>query len=129
MPNKEWVIHKNIKEGLPTAIQEKVDNKDIAFRDIPSEYWIGLLRTLESKGERRRMAWESKKSVAKNKSEQPDGKDSNSDSIPRVLRKKRKTNPVKGKQQKTSDHRTTQCYCVLCKNSGYPEYRYKSHSS
>ena len=56
-------------------------------------------------------------------------KDTSSISITRVPINKSKPNPQKGHLQKTAIHHGTQSYFVLCKKAGYPESRYKYHSS
>ena len=71
-----------------------------------------------------RAACESQKPVTKNKkSDQPDGDDTNSEFIPRVLQNKLNTNPGKGKKQNTDRNRGIQHYFYLCKNTRYPQYR------
>ena len=75
MPYKEVVIRKVTKEGLPTAIQEEFDEKDLDFRDIPSVYWIDLPGAFEVRDKRGRMTRESKKPDNKNNIDQPNGAD------------------------------------------------------
>ena len=128
MTYKEGVIHKAINKGPPTKMQENIDEKDINFHNSTSEYCIDLLGTFEAKDERRRVTLESKNPATKKNNEQPHGADSNSESIPRVTKKKLKTNPGKGKQQNNSIHCGTNHYCFLCYKSGHLECRYKSHS-
>ena len=66
MPYKERVIFKSIREGLPTAMHDYIDDKYIDFCYIPYEDWIDLIGTSEPKEERRRLTWESNNPVYNN---------------------------------------------------------------
>ena len=96
---------------------------------IPTEGWIGLLRTLEDKYDRRNADHEAHNSPVKNKkSEKPDEDNSNRKERTRVYQKESNINPRKGKQKNSDIHCGTHSYCVLCNKEGYPDHRYKSHS-
>ena len=70
----------------------------IIYCNIPPEYWIDLLGTLEAKGNRGGTARKSYMPVTKKKkTEQTSGDDSNSEANPWVPYNKNKHEPVKGK--------------------------------
>ena len=78
--------------------------------EFPPGECIDLLGTLDARDDRRRADRESqKRSTKENKFEHPDEADANRNSIPRVLCKKQKPKPVRGKQHETASHRITKC--------------------
>ena len=130
MTFKEDIIRKAIKYGITAAIQEQVKENYHDYHIIPPKEQINLLGTLEVMDERRRADREDHNIDAKkNKDEHPDEGDANSEFIPKVPRNKFNPNPGKVKQKNTSRHLGIQNYCILFNKSGYPEIRYKSHSS
>ena len=48
-------MKKAIKDGLPTATQDEVEEKDIYYSSIDPEYWIYLINTLKVKDVRKKV--------------------------------------------------------------------------
>ena len=53
MPYKEEIVHAEIKDGLPSVMQEEVKEKfGSYYRTIPTKYWISLLGNLGARDDR-----------------------------------------------------------------------------
>ena len=46
----EGDISKETRDGLPTVTQMNIEEKDMDYHSLPCEYWIYLIRTIESRG-------------------------------------------------------------------------------
>ena len=67
---KEDVIYKKFKDGIPAVIQKEVkENFGNDYWTIPTDEWIDMLETLESRDNRRGAARESQKPSTKKKND------------------------------------------------------------
>ena len=83
-------------------IQEEVDEKlGSDYCIISTEEFIDMIGTLDARDDRRRAAREAQKTFAnKKKAQNPYEADSNSESSPRVTRKKHNPKPGKGNNRR-----------------------------
>ena len=105
--------------------------KDTVLTLVP-ESWIYLPGSFEDRGNRSCAACEQNNNLANNnnkKSGQYEEAEPDSKLIPRVPCKKNNPKPDKIRQKNTSRYYGILCYCILCKNYGYPGLRYKYQRS
>ena len=97
MPYKEYIIRKSVKDRLPAVMQEYLYyNFGSDYCTIPPKEWTGLFGALQARYYRRCVHRESQKlATKKNRADQPDEADTNSQLIPSVTCNKLK--PKSGK--------------------------------
>ena len=111
MAYREEINRKEIKEILSAEMQEEVKEKFCSkYCTIPPEDWTDLFETFEARNDSRNTSCAYQKPDSKKKnSENPDGDDANSKSIPKIPHNKHKPNHGNGKQQKD----LTLCVCYF----------------
>ena len=117
-----------IKDGLPSYMQDELEDNQEEYYSLTHEDWCDLLSTIEVKDNRKRESTDIKKiGYARAASL------SNSKGSFRILRKnKARTGFLqlnKGLHNKAHNHHGNQIHCVLCKKSGMPEQKYMWHSA
>ena len=113
-------------------IQKEDERKERDYLTLVPESWIYLPGSFEDRGNRSCAACEQNNNLANNnnkKSGQYEEAEPDSKLIPRVPCKKNNPKPDKIRQKNTSRYYGILWYCILYKNSGYPELRYKYQRS
>ena len=117
------------KDGLPTSMQDEIEDKDKDYHSFPHKEWCDLLSTMEAKDNRKRTT-DQIKILAASKAVPANYFSNVSAKV--TLKNKASTCAIHTRKQqgkKNPNHKGSQRYCVLCKKTGMPERKYKLYSS
>ena len=114
-----------IKDGIPSSIQDELEDNHCDYSYFAYEDWCGLLSTIKPKDNRKRAATQIKNIVSARVAFHSDI--NKSVRVPR--KKKARTGVLRNNPNtKVPKHLGIQRHCVLCKKAGMTEKKYMLHS-
>ena len=127
--NKELSGHEirvSIKEGLPSSMQDDLEDNQEDHCSLTHEFLCDLLSIIKVKDKRERAATQIKRIETSRVASHSDS----NESIRVPCKKRDRTGVIPNRKQQGENipnHHGAQCHCILCRKSGIYERKYMLH--